>query len=64
MEHSIRNRTLHRYFEVADASELSAPNVSRIGRILRVLDATTRPDDICLPGDYFHALRRRMVDPR
>ena len=40
---SFRNRALRRYFEIGDTSGLSAPNVSRIGRML--------------PGYFFHALR-------
>lgn len=54
---SFRNRALRRYFEVGDASGLSVPNISRIGRMLRALDAATRPEHVNLPGYYFHALR-------
>jgi toxin HigB-1 len=36
---------------------LSVPNVSRIERMLRVLDAATRPEHVNLPGYHFHALR-------
>lgn len=62
---SFRNRALRRYFEVGDASGLSVPNVSRIGRMLRALDAATRPEHVNLPGYYFHALRgaSSLVDP-
>jgi len=47
---TFRNRALRRYFEVGDASGLSVPNVSRIGRMLRVLDAANRPEHVNLPG--------------
>jgi hypothetical protein len=61
---SFRNRALRRYFEVGDASGLSVPNISRIGRMLRALDAATRPEHVNLPGYYFHPLRgASMVDP-
>jgi proteic killer suppression protein len=54
---TFRDRALRYYFEVGDASGLSVPNVSRIGRMLRVLDAATRPEHVNLPGYHFHALR-------
>ena len=57
MIRSFRNRALRRYFEVGDASGLSVPNIDRIGRMLRALDAATRPEHVNLPGYYFHALR-------
>jgi toxin HigB-1 len=54
---TFRSRVLRRYFEARDAAGLSAPNVNRIGRMLRALDAATRPEHVNLPGYYFHALR-------
>jgi toxin HigB-1 len=54
---TFRNRALRRYFETGDAAGLSAPNVSRIGRMLRALDAATRPEQVSLPRYHFHALR-------
>jgi toxin HigB-1 len=36
---------------------LGAPNVGRVGRMLRVLDAASRPEHVSLPGYHFHALR-------
>jgi proteic killer suppression protein len=35
----------------------SVPNVSRIARLLRALDAAIRPGHVNLPGYYFHSLR-------
>jgi proteic killer suppression protein len=40
---SFRNRALRRYFEAGEPSRLSVPNVARVGRIVRALDAATRP---------------------
>jgi proteic killer suppression protein len=54
---SFRNRALRRYFEAGDPSGLSVPNVARVGRMLRALDAATRPEQLNLPGFYWHALR-------
>ena len=31
--------------------------MERVGRILRALDVAKKPDDMNLPGYYFHALR-------
>jgi toxin HigB-1 len=54
---SFRNRALRRYFEASDPSGLSVPNVARVGRILRALDAATRPEQLNLPGFRWHALQ-------
>lgn len=54
---SFRNRALKRYFEAHDASGLSVPNVARVGRMLRALDAATRPEQLNLPGHHWHALQ-------
>ena len=54
---TFRNRALRIYFETGSASGLSVPNVSRVERILRAMDAATRPEQLNLPGFYFHSLR-------
>jgi toxin HigB-1 len=54
---SFRNRALKRYFEQGDPSGLSVPNIARVGRILRALDAATRPEQLNLPGFHWHALQ-------
>lgn len=54
---SFRSRALKRYFEAGDPSELSVPNVARVGRMLRALDAATRPEQVNLPGFYWHPLQ-------
>ena len=33
------------------------PNVARVGRVLRAMDAATRPEQLNLPGYHFHSLR-------
>jgi proteic killer suppression protein len=52
-----RNRALKRYFEDGDPSGLSVPNVARASRMLRALDAATRPEQVNLPGFYWHPLQ-------
>jgi proteic killer suppression protein len=54
---TFRSRALRRYFEAGDAAGLSTPNVNRIGRIPRALDAATRHKHLNLPSYHFHALR-------
>lgn len=54
---SFRNQGLKRYFEAGDPSGLSVPNVARVGRMLRALEAATRPEQANLPGFYWHPLR-------
>ncbi len=41
---TFRNRALRRYFEAGDVAGLGAPNVGRIGRMLRALDALLGPN--------------------
>ena len=57
MIRSFRNRALRLYFETGNASGLSVPNIARVGRILRAVDAASRPEQLSLPGFYFHVLR-------
>jgi proteic killer suppression protein len=54
---TFRSGALRRYFEAGDAAGLSAPNIDRIGRMLRASDAATRPEHVNFPGYHFHALR-------
>jgi proteic killer suppression protein len=54
---SFRNRGLKRYFEAGDPRGLSVQNVARVGRILRALDAAARPEEVNLPGFYWHPLQ-------
>jgi proteic killer suppression protein len=54
---SFRNRALKRYFEADDPSALSVPNVARVSRMLRALDLATRPEQVNLPGFYWHPLQ-------
>jgi proteic killer suppression protein len=53
---SFRKRGLKRYFEAGDPSRLGVPTVARVGRMLRALDAATRPGQVNLPGFYWHPL--------
>ena len=57
MIRTFRSRALRSYFTTGDPRGLSVPNVARIGRILRALDAATRPEQLNLPGYYSHRLR-------
>jgi len=41
---TFRSRALRRYFEAGDVAGLGAPNVGRIGRMLRALDALLGPN--------------------
>jgi proteic killer suppression protein len=54
---SFRSKRLRVYFEAGRPSGLSVQNVERVGRILRALDVAARPEQLNLPGYYFHALR-------
>jgi toxin HigB-1 len=54
---SVRSRALKRYFEAGDGSRLSVPNVERVGRIMQAIDAATQPEQLNLPGFYWHPLQ-------
>lgn len=56
MIRSFRNKGLAVYYTTGRNSSLNVPNVTRVGRVLRVLAAAGRPDDANLPGFHFHAL--------
>ncbi len=57
MIRTFRSKPLRAYFETASAKGLSVPNVARVRRILQTLDAAGKPEQMNLPGMYFHALR-------
>jgi toxin HigB-1 len=54
---SFGDKALKRYWETGEAVGLSVPNVDRVGRMLRALDAAERREDMNLPGYRFHRLR-------
>jgi proteic killer suppression protein len=54
---TFRSRALRLYFETGNGGGLSVPNVARVGRMLRAMDAASRPEQLNLPGYHFHALR-------
>ena len=54
---SFRSKPLRRFFERDDPSGLSVANAARIGRMLRALDAASEPQQLNLPGYFFHGLR-------
>lgn len=56
MIRSFKNKGLRRFAEKGDASKLSVQNADRVRRMLARLDAAARPEDMDLPGNYFHGL--------
>ena len=52
-----RAKTLKVFFETGDPSGLSVPNVARVRRILLALDAASEPQQVNVPGYFFHGLR-------
>lgn len=45
------------FFETGDASKLPVQSPDRIRRQLAALDVATAPEDMNLPGWYFHRLQ-------
>jgi proteic killer suppression protein len=54
---SFRHKGLERYFTKSERKGIDAKHEARIRRILDVLDAATKPEDMNLPGYRFHALK-------
>ena len=54
---SYRSKVLRLVGEGGDLSKLPVPNHRRVVRILALLNAARRPEDMNLPGFRFHALR-------
>ncbi len=57
MIRSFRDKALRTFFEADDSSRLSVPNVARVRRMLLALDAASEPQQLNLPGFFFHGLR-------
>lgn len=57
MIRSFRHKGLARYFERSETKGLQAAHVARIGRILDMLDAAERVEDMELPGFNLHPLK-------
>ncbi|CAN5691024.1 type II toxin-antitoxin system RelE/ParE family toxin [soil metagenome] len=56
MIRSFRNKSLQRFFETGKPRGLSVQDDKRVARILRALEAASRPVDLDLPGYRFHNL--------
>jgi proteic killer suppression protein len=50
------NKALQRFFETGKPRGLSVQDDKRVARILRALEAASRPVDLDLPGYRFHSL--------
>jgi proteic killer suppression protein len=52
-----RHKGLQRFFATGDHRGIDAKQAARIRRLLDRLDASTRPEDLNLPGLGFHPLK-------
>ena len=57
MIRSFRDKTLRVFFNTGDHSGLSVSNVARVRRMLLALDAASEPQQVNVPGYFFHGLR-------
>lgn len=62
MIRSFRHRGLKRLYERGDESRVNQNQLSKIKRILSMLDAATQPEDMNIPGWRFHPLRGDSKD--
>ena len=56
---TFKSKALAAYWNKADASKLPPASVARITTLLQSLSAATVPEDMNLPGFYFHQLSGR-----
>ncbi len=56
MIRSFRSKGLALFAQTGNAKKLSVEHVGRVARVLNQLNAATKPDDLNLPGNRFHAL--------
>jgi proteic killer suppression protein len=57
MIRSFRSRPLEVFAASGDGSKLPVKDHDRVRRILTLLDAATKPEDLNLPGFRFHGLK-------
>ena len=57
MIRSFRNKALRRFVESGDCSRLSVQNVERLKIMIGQMDSAVAPEELNLPGFYFHPLR-------
>jgi proteic killer suppression protein len=62
MIRSFKHKGLERFFRRTDSRGIPAQYESRIGRILDVLDAAVKPEEMNLPGYRFHRLKGDRAD--
>jgi len=53
------HKALEAFATQGDASKLPVPNHKRVRRLLLVLNAATKPEDMNLPGFRFHGLNTK-----
>jgi proteic killer suppression protein len=58
---SFRHRGLRELYKAGRSRRVSPEHQARIVRLLDVLDAAAVPEDMNLPGFYFHRLRGRLT---
>jgi len=56
MIRTFRNKPLRQFFETGKPGKLAVQNTARVSRILRALAAATEPENMNLPGYFFHGL--------
>ena len=57
MIRTFKHRGLERFFRRSEARGIPAASAARIGRMLDLLDAATKPDEMAVPGYRFHELK-------
>ena len=56
MIRTFRSKPLRQFVKTGKPEKLPVQNTARISRILRAMDAAIKPEDMNLPGYFFHGL--------
>ncbi len=59
---SIRHKALRAYWTDGQKKGLNADWIKKLNRILSMLDAAERPEEMNIPGYYFHPLKGRDAE--
>ena len=57
---SIKHKGLKRFYEKGDESKINSDLLSKIDRIMALLDVATDPDELDLPAFRLHPLKGNM----
>lgn len=58
----IRHKGLQKFYDAGETKFLPAQHISKIQRILSVLDTAKKPEDVDIPGFHLHVLKGELKE--